>query len=93
MKIDMGLILALLVLNGIISAIIANVAKNREIGSINVFWISFLLTPILGMFVAAMSRQLNKEEIELSIQQSENEANMWAKGVLIVLLILCFCVS
>ena len=72
-----SIIILALIINGIISVVVANAAKQRQIGSLKVFLISFLLTPILGMFVTAMSPRLTEEEINLPIQQSENDANVF----------------
>jgi hypothetical protein len=44
-----------LVINLLVSAIIANLSLNREISSKKVFWFSFLLTPIIGMFATIIS--------------------------------------
>jgi len=39
--------------------------KNREISQSKVFWISFLLSPIVGMFAAMMSPEVKGETKEV----------------------------
>ena len=51
------IIIALLV-NAGISYVISTMVKNREISQLKVFWISFLLSPIVGMFAAIMSPEV-----------------------------------
>lgn len=65
------MIVIALIINLIISLVIANAAKYRNISTAKVFWISFILTPILGMFVSMMSRQLSEEEIKKIETQEE----------------------
>jgi hypothetical protein len=89
----MGIIVIALIINAIISAVVASAAKSRQIGSTSAFWISFLLTPILGMFMVAMSPQLTSEEMKSSIQQSEYDVSkLGLLGLifLIGIIIVCF---
>ena len=58
------IIIALLV-NGVISYLISTMVKNREISQSKVFWISFLLSPIVGMFAAMMSPEVKGETKEI----------------------------
>jgi hypothetical protein len=58
------IIIALLV-NGVISYFISTMVKNREISQSKVFWISFLLSPIVGMFAAMMSPEVKGETKEV----------------------------
>jgi hypothetical protein len=58
------IIIALLV-NGVISYLISTMVKNREISQSKVFWISFLLSPIVGMFAAMMSPEVKGETKEV----------------------------
>ena len=53
----------IILVNIIISAVIANSAKSREISQTNAFIVSFLLSPLVGMFVVAMS-PVRKETLE-----------------------------
>jgi hypothetical protein len=53
----------IILVNIIISAVIANSAKSREISQTNAFIVSFLLSPLVGMFVVAMS-PVRKETVE-----------------------------
>jgi len=53
----------IILVNLIISAVIANSAKSREISQTNAFLVSFLLSPLVGMFVVAMS-PVRKETVE-----------------------------
>ena len=89
----MGIIGIALIINAIISAVVASAAKSRQIGSTSAFWISFLLTPILGMFMVAMSPQLTSEEIESSMQQSEDDASklaLWGLIFCLGAIVVCF---
>jgi hypothetical protein len=58
------IIIALLV-NGVISYVISTMVRNREISQSKVFWISFLLSPIVGMFAAMMSPEVKGETKEI----------------------------
>jgi hypothetical protein len=58
------IIIALLV-NGVISYLISTMVKNREISQSKVFWVSFLLSPIVGMFAAMMSPEVKGETKEI----------------------------
>ena len=53
----------IILVNLIISAVIANSAKSRKISQTNAFIVSFLLSPLVGMFVVAMS-PVRKETVE-----------------------------
>ena len=57
------LYITIILVNLIISAVIANSAKSREISQTNAFIVSFLLSPLVGMFVVAMS-PVRKETLE-----------------------------
>jgi hypothetical protein len=52
---------------------ISSSVKSREVSASKVFWISFLLTPLLGMFVALMSRQLPPEEAGKKEERAKEE--------------------
>jgi hypothetical protein len=54
----------IILVNLIISAVIANSAKSREISQTNAFIVSFLLSPLVGMFVVAMSPARKEETLE-----------------------------
>ena len=51
------IILIALVINLVISLIVTNSAKSRDISTSKVFLISFFLTPILGMFVTLLAKE------------------------------------
>ncbi len=53
----------LILINIVISGVIAISAKFRQISQTKAFMISFLLSPIVGMFVVSMSPE-SKENIE-----------------------------
>ena len=53
----------LILVNIVISGVIANSAKFRQISQTKAFMISFLLSPIVGMFVVSMSPE-SKENLE-----------------------------
>ena len=54
----------IILVNLIISAVIANSAKSRKISQTNAFIVSFLLSPLVGMFVVAMSPVRKEETLE-----------------------------
>ncbi len=58
------IILIAIVLNGIISNIIGNVGKTKQIGYSTSFWVSFLFSPLIGLLLVIASNPLTKEEIE-----------------------------
>ena len=58
------IILIALVINLVISLIVANSAKSRDISTSKVFLISFFLTPILGMFVTLLAKEAVDQEEE-----------------------------
>ena len=87
-----SIIISALIINGIISAVVANAAKQRQIGSLKVFLISFLLTPILGMFITVMSPQITEVEIEEPIQSSADDGNKIALFALVIFM-LFICVT
>ena len=68
-----NIIIIALIVNAIISQVIATSVKNREISSSKVFWISFLLSPLVGMFVAMMSPEIKPSQV---MEQSEGEVNL-----------------
>lgn len=53
-----------LIVNAIISQVIAISVKNRQISSSSVFWLSFLFSPIVGMFAAIMSPQIKNDGVQ-----------------------------
>ena len=69
----MTILLIALAINLVISLMISSSVKSREVSASKVFWISFLLTPLLGMFVALMSRQLSPEEAEKKEERAKKE--------------------
>ena len=56
------IILIALVINLVISLIVTNSAKSRDISTSKVFLISFFLTPILGMFVTLLAKEAVDQE-------------------------------
>ena len=68
-----NIIIIALIVNAIISQVIATSVKNREISSSKVFWISFLLSPLVGMFVAMMSSEIKPSQVT---EQSEGKLNL-----------------
>jgi hypothetical protein len=62
MTIFLVLIVALII-NWLISIEVSKVAQTREIGKETAFWISFLLSPILGLLFVLASRPLSDEQI------------------------------
>lgn len=44
-----------LIINGVISNIIGNLGKDKKIGYSTAFWVSFLLTPLLGILLVIAS--------------------------------------
>lgn len=62
MTIFIVLIVALII-NLIISQEVAKVAQTRELGKEKGFWISFLLSPLLGLLFVLASRPLSDEQI------------------------------
>ena len=68
-----NIIIIAIIVNGIISQVIANSVKNRQISSSRVFWLSFLLSPFVGMFAAMMSPEIKPNEVS---EQTEGELNL-----------------
>jgi hypothetical protein len=62
MTIFLVLVVALII-NWLISIEVSKVAQTREIGKETAFWISFLLSPILGLLFVLASRPLSDEQI------------------------------
>lgn len=60
------IILVGLVINGIVAHIIGNIAVDRKIGYNTAFWVSFLLSPIIGLLMVAASVPLTSEDRERS---------------------------
>jgi hypothetical protein len=84
------LLISAILINLAISALVANSAKSREVSQSKIFWVSFLLTPILGMFIALMSRQLSPEEIKEKekIPKRKSENPVFIAGVLLSVILL-----
>ena len=61
-----------LIINGIVSHIIAKIGKEKSIGYQTAFLISFLFTPLLGVLIVIASKELTPEEKE-KIKYQENE--------------------
>jgi len=55
--------------NIIISAVIASSVKNREISQEKVFFVSFFLTPLVGMFVSMMSPEIKEKDVEIKQEE------------------------
>ena len=53
-----------LIINGIVANIIGNLGKEKKIGYWTSFWVSFLLTPILGVLLVIASRPITEIEKE-----------------------------
>ena len=68
-----NIIIISIIVNGIISQVIASSVKNRQISSSKVFWLSFLLTPLVGMFAAVMSPEIKENEVQEEIVQETYE--------------------
>jgi MFS family permease len=67
-----------LVINGVIAHIIGNVGKDKKIGYSTTFWISFLLSPIIGLLLVIASLPIDKvihTEKEEDIIYTEEELN------------------
>ena len=88
-----------LILNLFISNEVGKVAETRELGREKGFWISFLLSPILGLLFVLASRPLTDEQVNQirnrmivvtpeQEQQDQIRQNIIAV-VLAVLLVLC----
>jgi hypothetical protein len=60
-----NIIIIAVIVNAIISQVIATLVKNRQISSSRVFWLSFLLSPFVGMFVAMMAPEVKGETKEV----------------------------
>ncbi|MDR9420021.1 hypothetical protein, partial [Gracilimonas sp.] len=56
------IILLILVLWGGASYIISTFFDDREIGQMNVFWLSLLLSPIVGILIGLSSKRVQKPE-------------------------------
>ena len=52
-----------LIINLLISLEVSKVAQTREISKETAFWISFLLSPILGLLFVLASRPLSDEQV------------------------------
>ncbi len=61
-----------IVANLIISDIVANIGKGKEIGYNTTFVVSFLLTPLIGLLLVIASKELTIEEKE-KIKYQETE--------------------
>ena len=81
-----GIIIIGLVINVIISQVVATSVKNREITSSRVFWLSFLFSPIVGMFAALMSPEL-KEGVVKEQKSAEDRFEEFVSNNLTVILI------
>ena len=68
-----NIIIIALIVNAIISQVIATSVKNRQISSSRVFWLSFLLSPLVGMFVAMMSPEIKPNEAN---EQTDGKLNL-----------------
>ncbi len=51
-----------LVINGIVANIIGKIGKDKKIGYGTSFWVSFLLTPILGILMVIASQPITEKE-------------------------------
>jgi hypothetical protein len=67
------IIIIAVIANAIISQVIATSVKNRQISSSRVFWLSFLLSPLVGMFVAMMSPEVKPNEVN---EQTDGQLNL-----------------
>lgn len=59
----LGIILGLII-NGVIAHIVGNVGKDKKIGYSTSFWVSFLLSPLIGLLLVIASVPLSEREIE-----------------------------
>ena len=59
----LGIILVL-VINGVIAHIIGNVGRDKKVGYSTAFWVSFLLSPLIGLLLVIASVPSEKNEIE-----------------------------
>jgi hypothetical protein len=86
----MTILLIALAINLVISMIITNAAKTREISSTKVFLVSFLLTPILGMFIVLLSKEKKESDLlEVSdIDLLKSKANEGARTIMAVLIVM-----
>lgn len=67
-----------LVINGLIAHIIGNVGKDKKVGYSTTFWISFLLSPIIGLLLVIASLPIDKvihTEKEEDMIYTEEELN------------------
>jgi hypothetical protein len=53
-----------LIINGIVSNIVGNAGKRKDVGYNISFWVSFLLSPIIGLLLVIASTPITEEEIE-----------------------------
>lgn len=60
-----NIIIIALIINVIISQVIASSVKNRQISSSKVFWLSFLFSPLVGMFAAMMSPEIKENNPQI----------------------------
>jgi hypothetical protein len=88
-----NIILIGLIMNGIVSYVISSFVKNREISKVTVFWLSFLFTPIVGMFAAMMSPEVKGETKEVT-KDGDNEDNVTNSiGLVAIIIIFTWIIS
>lgn len=90
-----------LLVNLIISAVIASSVKNREITQEKVFYVSFFLTPLVGMFVSMMSPEIKEKDVEIKKEEIiedtyedslipflERNISYFVKGIMLIWLLI-----
>ena len=69
---NMILIIVLgLVINGVIANIVGNVGKTKDIGYNTAFWVTFLLSPIIGLLLVIASTPITTEEVKLREEKNK----------------------
>lgn len=64
-----------LVINGIIANIIGKIGSDKKIGYSTAFWVSFLLTPLLGILMVIASQPITEKERTDTEQKTHQTAS------------------
>ena len=82
-----------LIINLVISNEVGKVAETRELGREKGFWISFLLSPILGLLFVLASRPLSDEQVNqirnrmIVVTPEQEEQEQKQQNIIAVLLV------
>ncbi len=57
-------------INFVLSILVSQAGSRREIGQRKSFWISYLLSPIIGSILVAISLPINKEKDEIEKKET-----------------------